>query len=1035
MSRSKGFEVSPMRTANERGIALITVLLVMMLMSALLVGFTAVVMSDQRYRVIDRDRSQSFYAASGGIEKLTADLGNLFFTNVSPRGTQIAALTDETEHPSITDVDYISERAPDVLPTSSLTKCASPNTIRTLGVNGYTIKFCAAANGNPTTTATTPIKTGPYEGLIAQQTPYQIDVSARTVAGGETHLVRTIESVAIPVFQFGMFSDVDLSFFAGPNFNFGGRVHTNGNLFLAEGSGNTLTLSDKVTAVKQIVRQRLQNNVSIDTSNHTGTVSMAKAPASYRSLARTEGSVVNGPTSAANEPTWHTISLSTYNSWIRTGSTGAKQLNLPLITAGGSNPDLVKRPAVHEDVDKPVLYGERLFTKASLRILLSDTVNDITSLPGVTMTTPVQLDGNWTTTPPNNGTAYGPIDSTHPPIARSVGLTSASTTGGTVTAGTGKTLTFASLPSAWKLPATIRLNKVQPSPVVTYDVTCTGKTSSTFTGCTTPVTSPQVPVWPAMTVATNHPTVTVTLTTVDGSVTLPSLALTADLSAGSTTTPTRTFTFAANTTLPYSVNTFWVNGRVVTCSGYTTTTLTGCNLPADVPSGATVTTSAASPAGTGTLGGYLKIEKQDTNGAWTDVTMEILNYGIGAGNLVNGAGGANAGGTACGDPTPNAIVRLQRLKTNNWTSCTYAGSTTSSDYWPLTLFDPREGLQRDTAASDIVLGGVIHYIAIDVNNLTKWFKKTAPFNAGTGDTAITDNGGYTVYFSDRRNNRDQLNLETGEYGWEDFVNPAASDGAPNTSLDGGEDVNGDNSLQTYGGIPNYEGVYNTAPPGASAPLTTSAGPRTLLTRGQAQVNRAILFRHALKLINGATIAGNNVTGLTIASENPVYVQGNWNANGAFNNPHAATSIIADAVTLLSNGWNDVNSFENPYSPGNRDRGSQTWYRVAIVAGKGPAFQQPSGTADDFGTDGGAHNFLRYLENGDQAVNYRGSIATFFYNRQAVGTYKCCATVYGAPTRNYAFDTDFLNPALLPPNTPVFRDMNTVGFAQELRPGR
>ena len=58
---------------------------------------------------------------------------------------------------------------------------------------------------------------------------------------------------------------------------------------------------------------------------------------------------------------------------------------------------------------------------------------------------------------------------------------------------------------------------------------------------------------------------------------------------------------------------------------------------------------------------------------------------------------------------------------------------------------------------------------------------------------------------------------------------------------------------------------------------------------------------------------------------------------------------------------------------------------------------------------------------------RGAIATFYYNRQAVGTYKCCTTVYGAPTRNYAFDSDFLTPALLPPNTPVFRDLNAVGF--------
>ena len=88
--------------ANERGIALITTLLVMMLMSALLVGFTAVVMSDQRYRFIDRDRSQAFYAAAAGLEKLTADLGNLFFTNVAPNAAQVHALTTNTADASRT---------------------------------------------------------------------------------------------------------------------------------------------------------------------------------------------------------------------------------------------------------------------------------------------------------------------------------------------------------------------------------------------------------------------------------------------------------------------------------------------------------------------------------------------------------------------------------------------------------------------------------------------------------------------------------------------------------------------------------------------------------------------------------------------------------------------------------------------------------------------------------------------------------------------------------------------------------------------
>ena len=77
-----------------------------------------------------------------------------------------------------------------------------------------------------------------------------------------------------------------------------------------------------------------------------------------------------------------------------------------------------------------------------------------------------------------------------------------------------------------------------------------------------------------------------------------------------------------------------------------------------------------------------------------------------------------------------------------------------------------------------------------------------------------------------------------------------------------------------------------------------------------------------------------------------------------------------------------------------------------------------------------------LEAGGSTVHYRGSIATFFYSRQAVGVYKCCNTVYGAPgAREFKFDTDFLNPAKLPPLTPMFRDLNALNFRQEFRPGR
>jgi len=169
----------------------------------------------------------------------------------------------------------------------------------------------------------------------------------------------------------------------------------------------------------------------------------------------------------------------------------------------------------------------------------------------------------------------------------------------------------------------------------------------------------------------------------------------------------------------------------------------------------------------------------------------------------------------------------------------------------------------------------------------------------------------------------------------------------------------------------------------------------------------------------------------------VYIQGDFNANSGGNNwsdPSIATSVAGDAVTLLSNQWNDENSFSSPYDLGARN-GNTTWYRVAIIGGKSVSFPNPSGTGQDYGTDGGVHNFLRYIENWGGTLNYQGSIVNLFYSRQANGTFKCCNTVYSPPTRGYNFDINFLTPSLLPPRTPLFRDVNTTGWTRLLIPGR
>jgi hypothetical protein len=116
--------------------------------------------------------------------------------------------------------------------------------------------------------------------------------------------------------------------------------------------------------------------------------------------------------------------------------------------------------------------------------------------------------------------------------------------------------------------------------------------------------------------------------------------------------------------------------------------------------------------------------------------------------------------------------------------------------------------------------------------------------------------------------------------------------------------------------------------------------------------------------------------------------------------------------------------------------------MAIAAGKSVPFPEPSWASTaglkDFGTDGGMHNFLRYLEdrsdNGNGGtVNYAGSLISMYYSQYATGIFKCCNSTYNAPVRNYFFDTQFLNPANLPPGTPMFQDVVSLSYHQNFTP--
>ncbi len=939
------------RPSAERGMALITVLLVMMLLSALMVGFMAAIMADNKSSGLDHDQTQAYAAAHAGLEKLTADLSTLFSGDVSPGRVQLNALL--TNKP---DVDNFKFLAPD-------------------GSSGYTVTwdfkktnppFPASQVGDPDVESPTgsTITHGPYQGFKGLITPYNIIITARSNAGGaEVRMKRTLQTIAVPVFQFGIFSETDLAFHAGDTFTFGGRVHTNGDLYLAEANSETLTISDRITAVGDVIRTHLPNGL-LTSVGYDGSVriptTIASNPANnvYKLLTRLEGSSTGTPVSGYNSK-WTNLSKTTYNLNIRTGEdsadgegTGAKRLELPIVDKDTTPPtepiDLLRRPLQdsNEDNTNKLIYQQRYYghRATSLRILLSDTAEEITRLPA--------LD-----------TAKGPVN---------------------LLPGTGYTT---------KLGATV-----------------------------------------------------------------PPLAV--------------------------SVGPLLANGA----------------LPAGVQ---------RSPLGTPLIGGWIKIEMQrrDLPGTWVDVTDEILGLGIAGKNLASNAPGTalaarwhnTTAASNCVDPSPNAIIRLQRVRdvplgttTANTTAmqnqgCGYTAPSVSppgnsitavtqqgTDYWPNALYDAREGNVRDgLVTTDMAIGGIMHYIELDMNNLRRWLSVGGIPGALSGANAQNENGnGFIVYFSDRRNNKNTAALapqiqcpptlaapcETGEYGWEHVVNLTQPDGLTYATFDAGEDLNANTVVDTYGRIARNVPAGSIAPFDAGSLVTTNltnanvfwplvagssavAGSAWPLKVFAARANGTLHFRRALKIVNGTL--GNIITpGLTIASENPVYIQGNFNATptALWTAAHSATAIIADSVTTLSNSWNDIRSFTAPVDSRQRVA-SSTAYRVAIVSGKGLAFPKPATADASFGSDGGVHNFMRNLEDWNTPVNthihrYRGSLISFFISRQAVGTFKCCqGDTYLRGQRDWTFDSDFLIPSLLPPGTPMFRDVNTLTFRQLLRPNQ
>ena len=158
--------------------------------------------------------------------------------------------------------------------------------------------------------------------------------------------------------------------------------------------------------------------------------------------------------------------------------------------------------------------------------------------------------------------------------------------------------------------------------------------------------------------------------------------------------------------------------------------------------------------------------------------------------------------------------------------------------------------------------------------------------------------------------------------------------------------------------------------------------------------------------------------LTIATELPLYVLGDYNNDDGRWQP---ASFASDAITVLSSAWDDSRSGEGP----TENTPFDTKVQAAFLSGHSPTpfFGSPDG-------GGWLNNYPRFLEIwSGRTATLNGSLVSLWFAQVAQGPFACCQ-YYSPPNRDWNFDQRFLDPANLPPFTPVVGQVLRLGFMRQ-----
>ena len=847
------------------------------------------------------------------------------------------------------------------------------------------------------------IADGPYAGLYASIIPYKMTSTAsRSATRTEVKLERDYNNYLVPLFQFGMFSNEDIEIHPGPLMTFNGRIHTNGNLYALR---NTKFLN-RITAAGEFVRDA------------------------------TRGGEAN--TSSGND-----------NVWIEIGGINVQsELGKGSVTAGGGT------------VGGPNFLGSTV----GLRGFFPGSPNGI-------------ANPTWETESirPANGAAN-----------RFGGQVLTNTTGATtlklpleLAGNSPAELIKRSLPTDGEILSTSRYHTKSQIRILIDDETA-GSGAGNVAG---------IPAGKGVLLSAFMPTA------LNGGNVLKLISDMGTISGSAVR----------------QVNS---NGSILASTPFVRT------VRATVPPSNT----NLIPPGSG-ISGRILIEIVRPDGSTLDVTQTILSMGVTEGEpngivylqrplwaaFVQGSrdrlGGAfdlvnltrNSQTIADGEITDStALLYANRGFINTTTT---AADEDAGNYIrqaspigtpnlivPINIYNVREGWVRSTLNEyDVYQRGMTSVIELNMRNLSRWLDGVYDANLLSGTNAVSANvkgdEGYVVYVSDRRGDRvkaEYLANGTSFASTNGIVDNEDIYG-PNGLLDNGEDVIdfGWNAGGTSKKGTLQKDTLELPDTGTICCAPTSGAPATDATRLSRAAgvlrwtNPSNYFRRAVRLFDGETLSTTAATGklsptkgITVSSENMVYIWGNFNTtgitgiptggstinDGGFSGAQVPSSIVCDGIFPLSRTWFDASSALYPEGTSDPRNLTGDGYRMAdenasttqgtavragIIAGTNISAltQTPGRDSAGLRRGGGIINYPRFLEqwnlNGiTNTWSYAGSFIPLFRSTQALSNWENdTAVIYMPPRRNWSFDSTFLTPQKLPPGTPFFQYVQATGFRQ------